>query len=99
MDTKTLVVGQDVLIASGPYRESGKVVKITPEGVQVLTGGRVEQGVTVGAMLLHFDNDGRSYVPEPVPANPAYVPGSPWGCGNGTIEGGPWYITGKKGKL
>ena len=37
MDTKTLVVGQDVYMSYGPYGNKGKVVKVTPEGVEVLT--------------------------------------------------------------
>jgi|HubBroStandDraft_1064217.scaffolds.fasta_scaffold21191_4 hypothetical protein len=35
MDTKTLVVGQDVYIESGIYSSKGKVVKVTPSGVEV----------------------------------------------------------------
>ena len=35
MDTKTLVVGQDVYVVSGWYLKKGKVVKVTPSGVEV----------------------------------------------------------------
>jgi membrane-bound inhibitor of C-type lysozyme len=35
MDTKTLVVGQEVFAASGCYYSDGKVVKVTQEGVEV----------------------------------------------------------------
>jgi hypothetical protein len=49
MDAKKLVGGEDVHIVSGPYFWRGKVVKVTPEGVEVQTR---EQ-------LLHFDNKGK----------------------------------------
>ena len=50
MDTKTLVVGQDVYICSiGVYIQKGKVVKITSSGVDVQT----DNG------LFHFDKDGK----------------------------------------
>ncbi len=53
MDTKTLVVGQDVYMFLDPYpywfcSQSGKVVKVTPTGVDVQTAGE----------LLRFDHDG-----------------------------------------
>jgi hypothetical protein len=51
MDTKTLVVGQDVYIESGVYGCKGKVVKVTPSGVNVQTD-------KVG--LLRFDNEGKT---------------------------------------
>jgi hypothetical protein len=35
MDTKTLVVGQDIYIVSGCYCKKGKVVKVIPSGVEV----------------------------------------------------------------
>ena len=38
MNTKTLVVGQDVYIHSGPYYQKGKVIKVTPSGVEVHDG-------------------------------------------------------------
>jgi hypothetical protein len=38
MDTKQLVVGQDVYMFSGCYTLTGKVVKVTPSGVDVQTG-------------------------------------------------------------
>ena len=50
MDTKTLVVGQDVYMDSGCYGCKGKVVKVTPSGVEVQTDS---QG------LLRFDNEGK----------------------------------------
>ena len=49
MDTKTLVVGQDVDMVSGPYGCSGKVVKITPSGVDVQTDDE----------LVRFDKNGK----------------------------------------
>jgi hypothetical protein len=38
MDTKTLVVGQDVYILSGVYYKKGKVVKVKWSGVEVHDG-------------------------------------------------------------
>jgi hypothetical protein len=35
MDMSKLVVGQDVFIASGVYYINGKVITVTPEGVEV----------------------------------------------------------------
>ena len=35
MNTKTLTVGQDVYIHSGVHYQKGKVVKVTPSGVEV----------------------------------------------------------------
>jgi hypothetical protein len=53
MDTKALVVGQDVYMFNDHYPhwfcgQRGKVVKVTPNGVDVQTAGE----------LLRFDNDG-----------------------------------------
>jgi hypothetical protein len=51
MNTKTLVVGQDVyMFSSGIYLNKGKVVKATPSGVDVQTDGQE---------LLRFDNNGK----------------------------------------
>src|ERR1700739_2403519 len=50
MDTKTLVVGQDVYVEGGWIDiAKGKVVNITPEGVDVQTDG---------GLLLQFDTCG-----------------------------------------
>jgi hypothetical protein len=35
MDTKKLAVGQEVFVVSGCHYSDGKVVKVTPEGVEV----------------------------------------------------------------
>jgi hypothetical protein len=50
MDTKALVVGQDVYMLSGVYLCKGKVVKITPLSVDVQT---TSEG------LLRFDSYGK----------------------------------------
>jgi hypothetical protein len=86
VDGKTLVVGQDVYMFSGCYVDQGKVVRVTPSGVDVQTSDE----------LLHFDNNGRSYVTELPPSYDSTAHGlSPWGWkGNGTYECGPWYIDG-----
>ncbi len=84
VDTKTLVVGQDVYMFSGCYGNKGKVVKLTRRGVDVQTDSE----------LLHFDNNGRSYVTElPSSYDSTAHPLSPWGWnGNGTYECGPWVL-------
>jgi hypothetical protein len=84
VDTNKLVVGQDVYMFSGIYGNKGKVVEVTPLGVDVQT--------TDG--LLHFDTNGRSYVTELPPTyDPAAHPQSPWRWdGNGTFECGPWTL-------
>ena len=51
MDTKTLVVGQDVYVENKIRSNKGTVIKVTPSGVEVQT----ETGI-----LLRFDNDGCS---------------------------------------
>lgn len=84
VNTKTLVVGQDVYMFSGVYGNTGKVVKVTPLGVDVQTADEV----------LHFDTNGRSYVTELQPSyDPTAHPLSPWRWdGNGTYECGPWEL-------
>jgi len=84
VDTKTLVVGQDVYMSSGCYGNKGKVVKLTPRGVDVQTDSE----------LLHFDDNGRSYVTElPSSYDSTAHPLSPWRWnGNGTYECGPWEL-------
>jgi len=66
------------------------VVKVTPKGVDVQTSllDLPEDE------LLHFDNEGRSFVTELPPSyDPKAHPVSPWGWkGNGTYECGPWHI-------
>ena len=51
MDAKTLVVGQDVYIVRGEIYAlgKGKVVKVTPDGVEVQSGDE----------RLQFDKDGK----------------------------------------
>ena len=54
MDTKKLVVGQDVCMRCGPYYGTwGKVIKVTPSG-QVDVMGYESTG------LVHFDAKGHS---------------------------------------
>jgi hypothetical protein len=62
MDTRKLAIGQDVCIFSGVYELGGKVVEVTPAGVEVRTvrGPYVPEGA-----LYCFDTndegcDGRS---------------------------------------
>jgi hypothetical protein len=56
MDTKTLVVGQDVFIISGCYGDKGKVVEVGPSGVNVLIPRRLP---LEREELLRFDNNGK----------------------------------------
>jgi preprotein translocase subunit YajC len=85
-----LVVGQKVLLESGVYCNAGTVVKVTPHGVDVQTS--LLHGLQ--HELLHFDKNGCSFVTELPPSYDSKAhPLSPWGWkGNGTYEGGPWYI-------
>lgn len=90
MDTTKLVVGQKVYMTSGGiYGCEGTVVKVTPSGVDVQ---HINDGQTIDA-LLHFDNNGRSYVTELPPfCDPEDK--RPWTrYVNGTPECGPWYIS------
>ena len=78
------------MVSGAAYTQKGKVVEITPSGVEVQ--------VRIGSWdadfkpvysdnayeLLHFDNSGRSYILNP-------PPGDGWD-GNGTYEGGPWEL-------
>jgi hypothetical protein len=93
---RTYEVGQGVYMFSGCYMNKGKVVKVTPSGVDVQTGVMQNDGTWNAHELLHFDNNGRSYVTELPPSyDPKAHPASPWGWkGNGTYECGPWYIDG-----
>jgi hypothetical protein len=76
MDTKTLVVGQDVHMHSGIYSRKGKVVKVTRSGVEVQTTDE----------LLGFDTNGRACTSDKgvFAWEPRGVPG--------TCEGGPWHL-------
>jgi hypothetical protein len=81
---------------SGCYGCYGRVVKVTPSGVDVQTPEIVGGLPSIHAELLHFDNNGRSYVTElPSSYDSTAHPASPWRWdGNGTLECGPWYIVG-----
>ncbi len=77
MDTKTLVVGQDVYMVSGWYENAGKVVKVTPSVVEV----------QVGVNLLRFNNEGKACDSEGK-AYHEWDAFSSWA----TFEGGPWEL-------
>jgi hypothetical protein len=57
MDTQTLAVGQEVYMFSEVYTCKGKVIKVTPEGVEVRA--TVQSNLTRVGDLLHFDNSGK----------------------------------------
>ena len=74
MDTKKMVVGQDVYIANknGKFFCQGKVTEIMPEGVEVLTAPHIitvddlsrfnyDVDVLSWVIPLRFDNDGKGY--------------------------------------
>ncbi|HYA24001.1 MAG TPA: hypothetical protein VEF05_07560 [Terriglobales bacterium] len=93
MDTKTLVVGQDVYMVSGVYCNKGKVVKVTPEGVEVQTFFAGPTSYKEKALLKehsrfpwvrYFDVNGKERNPPEFPR--ALI---------GTIEGGPWELVNK----
>ena len=54
MDTTKLVVGEKVEMLSGPFGCEGKVVKVSPEGVEVEVAG-----FTPYKSPLHFDSNGK----------------------------------------
>jgi len=63
MDTKTLVIGQDVHVVSGVYSIKGKVVKVTPSGVDVQTGVMQNDGTWNAHERMRFDTNGKSCDP------------------------------------
>jgi hypothetical protein len=64
MDTKTLMVGREVILASGIYSKLGKVVKVTADGVEVQTLDE----------LLQFDNAGKGHDEDGTPeCGPYYI--------------------------
>jgi hypothetical protein len=66
MDTKTLKVGQDVHMFGGHiYDYRGKVVKITPDGVDVADGY---------GEIYHFDTNGKEYYRESCNWGPEWCP-------------------------
>ncbi len=90
MDTKTLVVGQDVYMISGCYIKQGKVVKVTPSGVVVqlaLAEGPIRPE---GNELIRFDTDGKACDSSDI------YKGNLWGGSDpripGTHECGPWEL-------
>jgi hypothetical protein len=103
MDTKTLVVGQVVYMFCG-HRcygvAEGKVVKITPEGVEVKSAERWGQNSRrleeIG--IIRFDNNGvelevdrrkrHGFEPEPGFSHDRFMQ-SVW---NGAPECGPWQL-------
>jgi len=69
MDTKTLVVGQDVSLNAGVYSLDGKVVKIRWWGVYVQIGGRGE--------LIRFAKEGKECGVHPLSLiGPMYIDGT-----------------------
>jgi len=68
MDTKTLVVGQEVFMVNTPFINKGKVVKVTPSGVEV---------ESVKGELIFFDAEGNEIEVDvgqlPDPARPWHL--------------------------
>ena len=86
MDIKTLLVGQDVRMVSGPYSCQGRVVRVMPQGegmeVWIYPG---ELGPKMNGMLVKFDKDGNECTFDKQKYPNAWM---------GTYEGGPWKLTG-----
>ena len=80
MDTKTLAVGQDVYMVSGWYMQKGKVVKVTPSGVEVQ--------LDKGSYLIRFDTNGKA-----CDSRDIYKGNMEWNGIPGTFECGPWELT------
>jgi hypothetical protein len=80
VDTKTLVVGQDVYMFSGCYVTTGRVIKVTPSGVDVQTTDEI----------WRFDTDGKACDSR----GTGMFKSSPWERGGipGTYECGPWEL-------
>lgn len=64
MDTKTLVVGQDVWLKSGPYTRRGKVADISfLQNIQRRNAGQLEPPVgAVGVELVPIANETRCLI-------------------------------------
>jgi len=60
MDTKTLMVGQDVYAGNGRFCRKGKVVEVTSSGVEVQFGVMQTDGTWNAHELVRFDNDGKA---------------------------------------
>ena len=77
MDTQALVVGQEVHMESGCYGMQGKVVRVTPSGVDVQTGVMQSDGTWNAHEILHFDRDGKGRDEEgTLECGPWYICGS-----------------------
>jgi hypothetical protein len=59
MDTKKLVVGQEVTMTSGCYSRDGKVVRVTWLGAEVQTGVMQNDGTWNADEVLHFNRRGK----------------------------------------
>jgi len=77
MDTKTLVVGQDVHMVSGIYANEGKVVKVTPSGVEVQTGVMQNDGTWNAHERLRFDSEGKGLDEGTYECGPRYLDQTP----------------------
>jgi hypothetical protein len=87
MDTKTLLVGQEVCMVSGVYLKKGKVVKVTPSGVEVqlaLAEGPIR---SEGNELIRFDTNGKA-----CDSRDIYRGNMEWNGIPGTFECGPWEL-------
>jgi hypothetical protein len=84
MDTKTLVVGQDVYMVNSRFMCKGKVTEITPLGVNVQTTDELLQFNNEG---VQCDNDGKPFI-----AKCRLDPGS-------DDEGGTWELTDHEQKV
>jgi hypothetical protein len=91
MNTTKLVVGQDVYVVSdnGPFFRQGKVVAVTPDGVEVLTAPHV---LDVGTLSqFDYDVDQLSWV-IPMQFDNEGNNGSDEHDGQDVYGFGPWHI-------
>jgi hypothetical protein len=79
MDTKKLVVGQDVCLYAGVYGLDGTVVEVAEWGVYVKTDGSISRRIP--SHLLRFDKEGK------------LIEDVPWYLSPLPAEGGTWCIS------
>ena len=85
MDTSKLVVGQKVLIVSGPYGQEGVLSKVTEECVEVELLRSL--GPAGAKNFMRFDTNGKACDSRDINDENMDFDGIP-----GTLEGGHWEL-------
>jgi hypothetical protein len=88
MDTRTLVVGQDVHLISGIYSKMDRVVEVTSSSVIVLLALAEGPIRPEGPELIRFDANGKA-----CDSRDVYMGNMEWNGIPGTFESGPWELT------